>query len=82
MSIMSSDSLVSSRRRLVVPGPCVEITGHSVAVPSGGGAPLRKPTGQPTVQLIRDGDVVRAVEIVCGCGQKIRLKCVYEEGAK
>ncbi len=32
---------------------------------------------EPQVHLIRDGNTVQAIEVVCSCGQRIRLKCVY-----
>ena len=35
------------------------------------------PAEQPHVNLIREGDVVRAIEIVCTCGERIVLNCVY-----
>lgn len=35
--------------------------------------------GAPTIDLIKEGDVVRAIEIVCACGKKIRLRCVYSD---
>lgn len=32
---------------------------------------------EPRVHLIRDGDTVRAIEVVCTCGERIVLNCVY-----
>jgi hypothetical protein len=32
---------------------------------------------EPQVHLVRDGNTVKAIEVVCPCGQRIRLKCVY-----
>jgi hypothetical protein len=34
-------------------------------------------TAAPRITLIKDGDVVRAIEIVCTCGEVIRLDCAY-----
>lgn len=31
-----------------------------------------------TVQLLEDGDVVRAIELVCSCGEKTVLEIDYE----
>lgn len=31
-----------------------------------------------TVQLLRDGDVVRAIELKCSCGEKTILEIDYE----
>jgi len=33
--------------------------------------------GQPKLTLQRQGDVVSAIRVECGCGQVIELKCVY-----
>lgn len=32
----------------------------------------------PTVDLVMEGSVVRAIDVTCPCGQKIRLWCSYE----
>jgi len=32
---------------------------------------------KPQITLLKDGDVVRAIEIVCACGEVIRLDCEY-----
>ena len=32
---------------------------------------------EPRITLIRDGDTVRAIEVECTCGKKIRLNCVF-----
>lgn len=34
-------------------------------------------TGQSTVELIRDGDVVKAIDVTCACGEKMRIWCSY-----
>jgi hypothetical protein len=39
--------------------------------------PGLQPSEQPKVNLVREGDVVRAIEIVCTCGKRIVLNCVY-----
>jgi hypothetical protein len=35
----------------------------------------------PQIQLIRDGNVIQAIDVTCTCGQKIRLRCQYDESA-
>ncbi len=32
----------------------------------------------PKIELIRDGDVVQAIDVTCSCGETIRLWCSYE----
>ena len=34
-------------------------------------------TLEPRVSVIKDGDTVRAIEVVCSCGEVIRLECQY-----
>jgi hypothetical protein len=36
-----------------------------------------KACGQPAVTLQRQGDVISAIRIECGCGQVIELACSY-----
>lgn len=58
----------------VVTAACVRVTESSVRV----GAPVGQPThGEPKVQLIREDGAVRAIEVTCGCGEKIRIRCDY-----
>jgi hypothetical protein len=34
--------------------------------------------GKPRVEVIREHDVVRAVEVICPCGERIVVRCDYE----
>ena len=40
------------------------------------------PTGvehqQTQVNLIREGDVIREIEVTCSCGEVLRLNCLYD----
>ena len=40
--------------------------------------PARASAKSPRIELIRDGDIVRALEITCSCGEKIVVRCDYE----
>ena len=33
--------------------------------------------GEPKIQLIREDGVVRAIDVTCGCGERIRVRCDY-----
>ncbi len=35
--------------------------------------------GEPEVRLVKNGDTIQAIDILCTCGQRIRLKCLYRE---
>lgn len=41
------------------------------------GVPGQTAVPEPHVTLIRQGDVVEAIEIRCSCGELIRLRCQY-----
>ena len=43
-----------------------------------GGRPTIKHDGPASVELISEGDVVKAIDVTCSCGQKLRLWCSYE----
>ena len=60
-------------RRGLVPGTSVRLSDTPARV----GAPTQPPAA-PTIELIRTGEVVQAIDIVCPCGQHIRLHCLYE----
>jgi hypothetical protein len=60
--------------RAVVPGHNVRVTAESARVM------VPRPDGycEPQVALVRDGDVIQAIDVTCSCGQRIRLRCAYE----
>jgi hypothetical protein len=57
----------------VIPASHIRLGAEPVALC----VPGLQPSEQPQVNLIREGDVVRAIEIVCTCGKRIVLNCVY-----
>jgi hypothetical protein len=59
--------------RSVVPGRCVQVSGETARVGVPGAANL----SEPRVELIRQGDVIQAIDVTCTCGKRIRLRCVY-----
>ena len=32
----------------------------------------------PDIRLVREGDVVQAIDVTCACGRSFRLVCQYE----
>jgi hypothetical protein len=58
----------------VVRGRCVRVSSDSTRV----GVPGQGPAAEPRIEVHRSGDVVQAIDIICGCGQRIRLHCRYE----
>jgi hypothetical protein len=67
------DQLEQSNRA-VVPGHCVRLSGERVRVD----IPGQKPPGEPRVEVVRQGEVIRLIDITCACGQHIRLHCDYQ----
>jgi hypothetical protein len=57
----------------VVPGARVTIAEHAIRI--GESAP--EGHGEPKINLVREGGVVRAIEVTCSCGQVIRIRCDY-----
>ena len=59
---------------LVVPADRVRVSDEAVPIgaPSPGGS-----RGEPKIQLVREGGVIRAIEVVCSCGELIRIRCDY-----
>lgn len=57
----------------VVPGHCVRLSGEaSVSIPRNGAG-----AAEPRIELIREGDLIKAIDVTCTCGQRIRLRCIY-----
>jgi hypothetical protein len=61
----------------VVPGRKVLVEGGRAAVMI---VPPHQPGAcAPQIEVVRDGDVIRAIDVTCACGEKIRVRCVYDE---
>ena len=70
---MTDDSTAADATTIVHSG-CVKLSGEAVRV----GAPSAQPKSPPRIELVREDGVVRAIDILCGCGEKIRVICEYE----
>lgn len=58
----------------VLSGQQVKVSNDTVRI----GAPVAHVKhGEPTVQLVREDGVIRAIDITCGCGAKTRILCDY-----
>jgi hypothetical protein len=59
----------------VVPGCNVTVAEASAVVvvprPAAAGC-------EPRIEVVRDGDVIQAIDVTCACGRKMRLRCVYD----
>jgi hypothetical protein len=41
--------------------------------------PVRRDLGEPQVHIAREGDRIAHIDVVCRCGNRLRLVCEYEE---
>jgi len=58
----------------VVTADRVKVSAEAVRI----GAPRHDAAhGEPKVQLIREDGVIRAIDVTCGCGERIRIRCEY-----
>lgn len=56
----------------VVPGHLVRLARERLRV-----CPPGQPAAEPQIILIRDGDAIQAIEVVCTCGKRTRMNCVF-----
>ncbi len=62
-------------RRGLIPGRRVRVAGETrVPGPHDHGGPAGE---EPCVEVIRDGDVIQAIDVTCTCGKRIRIRCDY-----
>jgi hypothetical protein len=57
----------------LVPRHCVRVASERTRV----GLPGQQGEAEPEIILIRNGEVVEAIEVICTCGQRIRMNCVF-----
>jgi hypothetical protein len=57
----------------VVPAARVHVSSEAVRV--GPARPVNVP--EPQVTVVREGDVIRTIEVVCTCGERIHIRCDY-----
>jgi hypothetical protein len=73
MTPRSADKFVRDVPHAILPGHRVVQTTEVARI----GAPHVGTAEEATVELIREGDVVKAIDITCSCGEKIRIWCSY-----
>lgn len=64
------DRVESDRSRTIVPGQLVRVSQQAERV----GVPAEP---DPVVEPVYEGDTVLAIDVLCGCGRRIRLRCDY-----
>jgi hypothetical protein len=58
---------------LVVPAARVRVSGEVVRV----GPPRAADVPEPKIRVFHDNAVVQMIEVVCTCGERIRIRCDY-----
>jgi hypothetical protein len=71
---LTESSTSDHASRVVVPGHRVQLTGETARV----GAPVQPLGSEPRIDLIRENNEVRAIDVTCPCGKRVRLQCVYD----
>lgn len=71
---MTDETADDTRPAAVVLATRIRVSDHSVRV--GAPAALRA-HGEPKIQLVREDGVVRAIDVTCGCGETVRIRCDY-----
>lgn len=57
----------------VVPAARVRVSGEAVRI--GPARPAGEP--EPQIQIVREGDVIQMIQVVCTCGEQICIRCDY-----
>lgn len=74
MTSRPADKYVRDLPHTVLPGHRIVQTTEVTRI----GAPhASAATTHPQVELIREGDVVKAIDVTCACGEKLRIWCSY-----
>jgi hypothetical protein len=60
----------------VVSGRCVRV-GPETARVTIGRQPAPQTPAAPQVEVIREGEIIQAIDVICSCGQRIRVRCTY-----
>lgn len=60
-------------RSPLVPAGSVQLSPDAFPV----GPPRHVQATEPRVELVREGDIVRAIDVTCECGRQLRLRCIY-----
>jgi hypothetical protein len=57
----------------VVRGTCVRVSNDPARV----GLRGQEASAETRIEVIRNGEVIQAIDVFCSCGQHIRVHCLY-----
>lgn len=72
---------LTSSERAIVPGRTVAFSNDVIRVGrpcAEGEEHADEDSPEPKVELIRLGDRIQAIDVICACGQRTRIRCVYD----
>ncbi len=71
---MTNAANVGRTTTAIIPGQRVVFSGEAARIQ----IPAEATSKEPHIELVRENDMIRAVDVTCSCGQRIRLVCDYE----
>ncbi len=83
------NSFLQGKKTLTVPPlrPFATASRTPIAAAASGGATAAKPAApvhcgspSPTVEVVKEGDKVVRLIVVCGCGERVEIECLYPGG--
>lgn len=69
----SKQTIHSDTNEGVISGAHVRLLAEPAPIP----VPHAGEPQRPQVHVVQEGGVIRAIDVVCPCGERIRLRCVY-----
>ena len=73
MEKLDLPSVLSRCGQTVVPADRVQLGAEAARIPIPG-----QGSTEPQIELVEDGGVIRAIDVTCSCGGKIRIVCDYD----
>jgi hypothetical protein len=58
----------------VIPAKAVRAAAATIARPANGPA-----KAEAVIEVVREDGVVRAIDVTCACGERLRIVCEYEK---
>lgn len=81
------NSFLQGKKTLLVPPlrpmapPPAGIAGAAPAASRAAAKPIACADSHPTVEVVKEGDKVVRLVVVCSCGERVEIECLYPGGA-
>ncbi len=79
-------SFLQGKKALIVPplrpvaGPAPASVTHKAAPPAPHTHAPKAGGGAPNVEVVKEGDKIVRLVVVCSCGERIEIECLYPSG--